>query len=79
MTSFKRAFDEITENVVFFIIVAAGLSIPFAWITHVVWIVRTLARSDGAAISQMVLGFLGVFMPPVGVLHGYMIWFGAGA
>lgn len=76
---FKRAADSFADGLIWCIVAAAVASLPFAWITHVVWIVRTLARSDGAAASQMVLGILGVLMPPVGILHGYMIWLGAGA
>lgn len=50
-----------------------------AWVTHVIWIIMTLASSTPpATVGQMVLGALGVFIPPVGVIHGFMIWFGAG-
>ena len=47
-----------------------------AWATHVVWIIAKLASSQGATVGQMVLGGLGAFMPPVGVVHGVMIWLG---
>lgn len=50
-----------------------------AWITHLVWIIQTLSSSVGATASQMVLGAIGTFMPPVGVIHGIMIWLGVGA
>lgn len=49
-----------------------------AWATHVVWIIKVLASSSGATVGQMVLGALGAFMPPVGMIHGVMIWFGVG-
>lgn len=49
-----------------------------AWFTHIVWIISVLASDAGATGGQMVLGALGAFMPPVGVVHGFMIWFGAG-
>jgi hypothetical protein len=46
-----------------------------AWVTHIVWIVKALASEQGATVGQMVLGALGAFMPPVGVIHGLIIWF----
>lgn len=46
-----------------------------AWATHVIWIIKALASSDGATAGQMMLGALGAFMPPVGVVHGFIIWF----
>lgn len=49
-----------------------------AWATHVVWIIKVLASNAGATAGQMVLGALGAFMPPVGMIHGVMIWFGVG-
>lgn len=49
-----------------------------AWVTHIVWIIGKLASAAGPTMGQMVLGAIGAFMPPVGVVHGVMIWFGAG-
>lgn len=46
-----------------------------AWVTHVVWIVQVLASAEGATAGQMALGAIGAFMPPVGVIHGLVIWF----
>lgn len=49
-----------------------------AWITHVAWIITALAAPAGATWGQIALGAIGAFMPPVGVIHGFMIWFGYG-
>lgn len=49
-----------------------------SWLTHVVWIIAKLAGNAGATAGQIVLGILGSFVPPIGVIHGFMIWFGAG-
>ncbi len=49
-----------------------------AWATHVVWVIGKLASDAGATAGQIVLGAVGAFMPPVGVVHGFMIWFGIG-
>lgn len=48
-----------------------------AWATHVVWIIKVLASDKGATLGQIVLGAVGTFFPPVGVVHGVMIWMGA--
>lgn len=58
--------------------VALILACIGAWATHVVWIIAKLASDKGATVGQMVLGGLGAFMPPVGVVHGFMIWLGVG-
>lgn len=49
-----------------------------AWATHVIWVIGKLASDAGATAGQIVLGAVGAFMPPVGVIHGFMIWFGVG-
>lgn len=46
-----------------------------AWLTHVIWIVKALASDAGATAGQIALGVIGAFMPPVGVIHGVIIWF----
>ena len=57
-----------------------GLGIAFlaAWITHIIWIIGTLASAAGATFGQMALGAFGAFMPPAGVAHGFLLWLGAG-
>lgn len=62
----------------FAVLVFAGLTCVGAWLTHLIWIIGTLASSAGATVGQMVLGALGAFMPPVGMVHGFMIWAGTG-
>jgi hypothetical protein len=58
--------------------VALALGCLAAWATHVVWIIKVLASSTAPTIGQIALGAIGAFMPPVGVIHGLMIWFGVG-
>ena len=58
--------------------ISFAIACAAAWVTHVIWIIKVLASSAGATAGQMVLGALGAFMPPVGVIHGFMIWFGVG-
>lgn len=66
------------SNAVFVSLVALAATAFLAWATHVIWIIRVLASSSGATVGQMVLGGLGAFMPPIGVIHGIMIWLGVG-
>jgi hypothetical protein len=49
-----------------------------AWITHIIWVIGKLAGPVGITGGQIALAFLGTFVPPIGVIHGVMIWFGAG-
>ena len=46
-----------------------------AWATHAIWIIKVLASTAGATAGQIVLGILGVVVPPIGVIHGILIWF----
>lgn len=48
-----------------------------AWITHVAVAVQYLVGEAAVATGYTILLALGVFVPPVGVVHGIGIWFGA--
>lgn len=45
-----------------------------AWVTHVVWIIGHLASDAGATGGQITLGIMGALLPPVGVIHGVILW-----
>ena len=47
-----------------------------AELTHIIWAIMLLGR-DVITTGQLVLGVLGVVFPPLGIIHGVMIWFGA--
>lgn len=49
-----------------------------AWVTHAIWIISKLASDAGATAGQIILGIAGTVVPPFGVIHGIMIWFGVG-
>ncbi len=49
-----------------------------AWLTHIMWVIGKLAGPAGVTVGQIILALLGSFIPPVGVIHGIMIWFGHG-
>lgn len=60
-----------------FVGLLAAATIP-AWVTHVVWVIFKLTSDTGITSGQLVLGVVGALMPPVGVVHGFLIWFGLG-
>jgi hypothetical protein len=47
-----------------------------AWITHIVTCITLLMAGGSAGV--IVLFIIGLLCAPVGVVHGIMIWFGAG-
>ena len=55
--------------------VGVALSCMAAWLSHVIWIVSTLASDAGATAGQIILGVMGVLIPPVGVIHDFVLWF----
>jgi hypothetical protein len=63
--------------ILFPVLLAAAVALA-GWVTHVIWAIRMLANEKGATMGQMVLAGIGAFMPPIGTIHGWMIWFGAG-
>ena len=48
-------------------IFSAWLALIGAWLTHVVVTIQT---------ASWVLLVVGAFIPPIGIIHGFMIWFG---
>ena len=56
-------------------LVAVIISAAGAWVTHVAWIIGKLASDGGVTVGQIGLGVIGAFMPPIGVIHGIILWF----
>ncbi|MGZ8364798.1 MAG: hypothetical protein ACXWWG_00635 [Nitrospira sp.] len=72
----KRAFSNGFDGVLVVLpVVALVISVFAAWVTHILWLFTTLTSAAGATAGQIVLGILGVFVPPLGVLHGIFLWF----
>lgn len=65
------------DDIAGFTMIAGLLAIPLAWVTHLAWTISILA-GGGATFGQALLMLLGIFIPPLGMLHGVMIWFGYG-
>jgi len=55
--------------------IVAILSIPAAWITHIVWWVSLVMTEQLDTVGEGVLAVLGTLAFPVGVIHGFIIWF----
>jgi hypothetical protein len=45
-----------------------------AYVTHVVWAIKLLMIGTAPA-GQLVLCVLGTVIPPIGSIHGLIIWF----
>lgn len=54
-------------------LVLAGIA---AYVTHIVWTFKLLLNDQTQAVGKYVLAALGTFMPPLGVIHGFAMWFG---
>ena len=50
-------------------VVILGLTSVAAWITHIIYCLQT---------AKYLLLIAGGIVPPVGIIHGIGIWFGAG-
>lgn len=51
------------------------LTVFAAYITHLVWSIKLLMAAAAPVWNQVVLAILGSFVPPVGVIHGLVLWF----
>lgn len=46
-----------------------------AWITHAMWAITLLMDEKLFTWGKLVLAVLGTVFPPIGVLHGFVLWF----
>jgi len=53
-----------------------GLSALAGWLTHIAVAISALVGDGPVALGYGILLAVGAFMPPVGVVHGWGIWFG---
>lgn len=45
------------------------------WITHCVWWVNLVMNNQLDTVQEGFIAALGTLFPPVGVIHGFIIWF----
>lgn len=50
-------------------------SIIAAWITHIVWWISLAMNEELDTLSELALAIVGSIVAPIGVIHGYIIWF----
>ncbi len=70
--------EDVVVGVTMFGCLGASAVMAAMWVTHVVWVVKTLAGAAGITGGQLLLSILGTAFPPLGIIHGGMIWFGMG-
>lgn len=63
------------NNFTLLVIIVALLVIIAGWVTHLVWWLTLAMNQQLDTISEGVLAVLGTLVPPVGVIHGVILWF----
>lgn len=43
--------------------------------THIVWTIKLLMAATEPSVNQILLMILGVVIPFVGAIHGFILWF----
>lgn len=46
-----------------------------AYVTHAVWWIKLLIDGQMDTVGEGFLALAGMICPPVGVIHGFIIWF----
>lgn len=46
-----------------------------AWVTHVIWWVGLAMNEQLDTGGEIVLAVVGTLFAPIGVIHGFMLWF----
>lgn len=64
-----------SELIAIFAAFSFVISLSAAWITHVVWWINLMMNEQLDTLGEAVLAILGTLCPPVGVIHGFIIWF----
>ena len=64
------------------ILIALGIAVVVAlaaWGTHWIWYFRSFGMFAMGISPRYFLGVIGLLVPIVGIIHGVLIWAGAGA
>jgi hypothetical protein len=65
---------KITGAAALTLLLLTGLSFA-AWLTHVIVAIKAITATISTAYALLLI--VGVFFPPVGVIHGIGVWLGA--
>ena len=63
------------KNTIMYTAIVAALSCIPAYFTHLYWTVTTLLGDGDMQIKDLALAIVGIIFPPIGVVHGFIIWF----
>ena len=55
--------------------VLLGLLAFASWVTHIWWSLSGLFSGEMDTLSKVVVALLGLFVPPLGCIHGVYLWF----
>lgn len=61
----------------FSVIALLGITSAAAWLTHVIVAISALTGAGAISVGYGILLAVGCVIPPVGVIHGVGVWFGA--
>jgi hypothetical protein len=56
-------------------LLSIGLAIFLAWVTHCAWWIKLLMNEQMDTAGEGILAVLGTTFPPIGVIHGFILWF----
>jgi hypothetical protein len=45
------------------------------WVTHILWVIGKITGVAPVTGGEMAIGVIGAFMPPIGAVHGVILWF----
>lgn len=65
-------YEKMTVGIATFLLTVVGVGCLAAWITH---IVVCITANTASAVALLLVG---IFFPPIGVIHGFSYWLGYG-
>ena len=64
-------------SIAFFAALAGlGVAAVAAWVTHIIIAISVLTTGAAVSVAYGILLAVGVFFPPVGMIHGLGYWLG---
>ena len=51
------------------------VSMIAAYVTHIAWLITGAMNGEIDTIGEGALGVMGTLFPPIGTIHGFVIWF----
>lgn len=57
------------------VVIAVPVLVLGGWVTHVMWWVTMAMSENPDTGGEITLAILGTLVAPIGVIHGWMLWF----